>query len=115
VEREPERRGAERVPPRAQEDEGRDEEEDGGGRGPPRRERRPRREGGRVDGGGASGQEAGVGGSGARGDRQGPDGRLMRLAALAAPKPLSMFTTVTPDAHEFSIPSSAASPPNAAP
>ena len=39
----------------------------------------------------------------------------IRLAAAAAPKPLSMFTTVTPAAQEFSMPSSAASPPNEAP
>ena len=41
--------------------------------------------------------------------------RRMRAAANAAPNPLSMFTTVTPDAHDVSIPSSAASPSNAAP
>src|SRR5204862_5007137 len=41
--------------------------------------------------------------------------RLMRLAAAAAPNPLSMFTTVIPDAQEFSIPSSAAIPPKDAP
>ena len=35
--------------------------------------------------------------------------------AHAAPYPLSMLTTVTPGAQEFSIPSSAASPPNEAP
>src|SRR5437879_7259290 len=40
---------------------------------------------------------------------------LMRLAAAAAPNPLSMLTTVTPEAQEFSIASSAASPPNDAP
>src|SRR6266576_2873354 len=39
----------------------------------------------------------------------------MRLAAAAAPNPLSMLTTVTPDAHELSIPSNAAIPPNDAP
>src|SRR5919202_6746917 len=39
----------------------------------------------------------------------------IRLAATAAPKPLSMFTTVTPEAQEFSIPSKAASPPKEAP
>ena len=33
----------------------------------------------------------------------------------AAPKPLSMRTTAMPDAHEFSIASSAATPPNDAP
>ena len=41
--------------------------------------------------------------------------RQIRLAAAAAPNPLSMFTTVTPAAHELSMPRSAASPPNAAP
>src|SRR2546428_5742590 len=40
---------------------------------------------------------------------------LMRLAAAAAPNPLSMFTTVTPDAHELSMASSAARPPKDAP
>ena len=46
-----------------------------------------------------------------------PDGhaRQIRLAAAAAPNPLSMFTTVTPAAQELSMPSSAASPPNEAP
>src|SRR3989442_14537785 len=39
----------------------------------------------------------------------------MRLAAAAAPNPLSMLTTVTPDAQEFSIASKAARPPNEAP
>src|SRR5207249_179808 len=39
----------------------------------------------------------------------------MRLAAAAAPNPLSMFTTVTPAAHELSMPSRAAIPPNEAP
>src|SRR6266568_4834300 len=39
----------------------------------------------------------------------------MRLAAAAAPNPLSILTTVTPEAHELSIPSSAAMPPNEAP
>src|SRR2546427_12932796 len=39
----------------------------------------------------------------------------MRLAAAAAPNPLSMLTTVTPDAQELSMPSRAASPPNEAP
>ena len=34
----------------------------------------------------------------------------MRAAAKAAPKPLSMFTTVIPDAQLVSIPKSAASP-----
>jgi len=40
---------------------------------------------------------------------------LMRLAAAAAPNPLSMLTTVTPAAQELSMPSSAATPPNEAP
>ena len=40
---------------------------------------------------------------------------LIRDAAAAAPNPLSMFTTVTPDAQELSIASSADTPPNAAP
>src|SRR3989441_11346330 len=40
---------------------------------------------------------------------------LMRLAAAAAPNPLSMFTTVTPEAQELSMASSAASPPKEAP
>src|SRR6056297_552102 len=44
-----------------------------------------------------------------------PPLRLMRLAAKAAPKPLSMLTTVTPEAQELSIPSRAATPPKAAP
>ena len=33
----------------------------------------------------------------------------------AAPKPLSMFTTETPEAQLFSMPSSAAMPPKLAP
>jgi len=36
-------------------------------------------------------------------------------AWCAAPYPLSMFTTDTPEAHEFSIASKAAMPPNEAP
>ena len=40
---------------------------------------------------------------------------LIWLAMQAAPKPLSMFTTATPGAHEFSMPSSAATPPKLAP
>jgi hypothetical protein len=39
----------------------------------------------------------------------------MRRAAAAAPKPLSMLTTVMPEAHELSMPKSAAKPPNEAP
>ena len=40
------------------------------------------------------------------------DGRLRRIrqARWAAPKPLSMFTTPTPEAHEFSMARRAASP-----
>ena len=40
---------------------------------------------------------------------------LIRLATQAAPNPLSILTTVTPLAHEFSMPSSAASPSKLAP
>ena len=40
---------------------------------------------------------------------------LIRLAMHAAPKPLSIFTTDTPFAQLFSIPSSAATPPKLAP
>ena len=40
---------------------------------------------------------------------------LMADAWYPAPKPLSMFTTDTPEAHEFSMASSAATPPNEAP
>jgi hypothetical protein len=36
-------------------------------------------------------------------------------AAKAAEKPLSMFTTLTPAAHEFNIASSALTPPKLAP
>src|SRR5262249_53534462 len=41
--------------------------------------------------------------------------RFMSAAAKPAPKPLSMLTTVTPDAQEFSIAKSAAMPPKLAP
>ena len=41
--------------------------------------------------------------------------RLIILARKPAPKPLSMFTTETPDAQLFSMPRRAARPPNAAP
>ena len=41
--------------------------------------------------------------------------RLISAATYPAPNPLSIFTTLTFDAHEFIIPSSAARPPNAAP
>ena len=40
---------------------------------------------------------------------------LMRCAWKAAPKPLSMFTTLRPEAHEFSMAKSAVSPPRFAP
>src|SRR5207247_4220369 len=38
-------------------------------------------------------------------------GWLMRVAAAAAPKPLSIFTTTTPAAQVLSMPRSAARPP----
>src|SRR2546430_13579125 len=41
--------------------------------------------------------------------------RLISDATYPAPKPLSIFTTLTFDAHEFIIPNSAANPSNAAP
>ena len=41
--------------------------------------------------------------------------RFISVAAYAAPNPLSMFTTVTPDAQLFNIESSAAIPPKLAP
>lgn len=41
--------------------------------------------------------------------------RSMRTTAIAAPNPLSMLTTVTPDAQLVSMPSSAVSPSNATP
>src|SRR5437899_4328703 len=41
--------------------------------------------------------------------------RATRAACTPAPKPLSMFTTTTPGAQEFSMASSAASPSNEAP
>jgi hypothetical protein len=44
-----------------------------------------------------------------------PWARSILAAAKAAPKPLSMFTTEMPDAHDVSMPSSAASPSNDAP
>jgi hypothetical protein len=40
---------------------------------------------------------------------------LIKLAMFPAPNPLSMFTTDTPDAQLFSMPSSAATPPKLAP
>ena len=39
----------------------------------------------------------------------------MQEATQAAPKPLSIFTTVTLEAQELSMPSSAATPPKLAP
>lgn len=39
----------------------------------------------------------------------------MRCAAIAAPKPLSMFTTTTPEAQLVSIAKSAVKPPSAVP
>jgi hypothetical protein len=39
----------------------------------------------------------------------------MQEATQAAPKPLSMLTTVTFDAQLFNMPSSAATPPKLAP
>jgi hypothetical protein len=50
---------------------------------------------------------------GASGGSAGPP--TSRTTAIAAPKPLSMFTTVTPDAHDDSIPKSGVSPPSDAP
>lgn len=44
-----------------------------------------------------------------------PGRRVSRTRAIAAPKPLSMFTTVTPAAQLDSMPSSAAMPPSEAP
>jgi hypothetical protein len=41
--------------------------------------------------------------------------RLMQEATQAAPKPLSMLTTVTFEAQELSMPRSAATPPKLAP
>ena len=41
--------------------------------------------------------------------------RFINDATYPAPKPLSMFTTLTLEAHEFIIPSKAATPLNAAP
>ncbi len=41
--------------------------------------------------------------------------RVIRCTNVAAPKPLSMFTTPIPVAHELSIPRSAATPPKLAP
>jgi hypothetical protein len=41
--------------------------------------------------------------------------RSMRTTAIAAPKPLSMFTTVTPEAQLESMPNMAVSPPSETP
>ena len=40
---------------------------------------------------------------------------MIRLARTPAPKPLSMFTTLTPLAQELSMDKSAATPPKDAP
>ena len=48
-------------------------------------------------------------------ERHMPAPPSIRTAAIAAPNPLSMFTTHTPGEQEFSIVSSGARPPNAAP
>lgn len=40
---------------------------------------------------------------------------IKRKAAMAAPKPLSMLTTVTPEAHDESMPKSAVNPPSDTP
>ena len=42
--------------------------------------------------------------------RNNPHTRLIKLATYPAPKPLSIFTTLTFEAQEFIIPSSAATP-----
>jgi hypothetical protein len=41
--------------------------------------------------------------------------RFIKLPTNPAPKPLSIFTTATPEAQEFNIPNSAAIPPKLAP
>lgn len=46
---------------------------------------------------------------------RGVHSRLITEATQPAPKPLSMFTTLTFEAHEFSIANSAAKPPKLAP
>ncbi len=45
----------------------------------------------------------------------GSTGARRRTVAIAAPKPLSMFTTVTPEAQLVSMPKSAVMPANATP
>jgi len=50
-----------------------------------------------------------------RGAVQAPGRRVSRTRAIAAPKPLSMFTTVTPAAQLDSMPSSALTPPRLTP
>ena len=44
-----------------------------------------------------------------------PSIRLIRLARKPAPKPLSILTTLTPLAQEFSMDNNALKPPNEAP
>src|SRR5262249_14174637 len=51
----------------------------------------------------------------ARDVRHHPSRCRIRIAAAAAPKPLSTFTTTRPAAQEFSMASSAASPPKLVP
>ena len=41
--------------------------------------------------------------------------RMIRVTAMAAPKPLSMLTTVIPEAQPVNMPSRAATPPRALP
>src|SRR3972149_1122921 len=53
--------------------------------------------------------------SGAPPGRRGAYSRLITEEITPAPNPLSMFTTATVGAQEFSIPSSAATPPKPAP
>jgi hypothetical protein len=43
------------------------------------------------------------------------DARAISVAEYAAPKPLSILTTLTLELHEFNIPSSAVTPPKLAP
>jgi hypothetical protein len=55
----------------------------------------------------------------ALGPTQAPAPRIwflrIRATAIAAPNPLSMLTTATPEAHPVSIPKSAVMPPSATP
>ena len=53
--------------------------------------------------------------TGGKGYRREGYRRLISDATYPAPNPLSIFTTLTFDAHEFIIPKSAAKPLNAAP